>query len=117
MDEHQEFIPISYFQPLSQGNSQLHPDPMQSIQHQPNSGIPPLRTQVQYDSNWAQNESIRKTLEIESGKHNETRSELNVFRTQCFMLEQLIALERAQENLPSEHYPGPTDQVSRECDE
>lgn len=35
-------------------------------------------------------------MEIETWKHNETRSELNAFRTQCFKLEQLLASEKAQ---------------------
>jgi hypothetical protein len=48
------------------------------------------------DVNWAQNEFIAKTLEIETWKHNETRSELNMFRTHCFELENLLAFERAQ---------------------
>jgi len=90
MDQSQVNQP-SYLQALPQDNSQRYSNLAAHAQ-----GNNTNKSQENGAIKWAQNEFIIKTLEIETWKHNETRSELNAFRTQCFKLEQLLASEKAQ---------------------
>lgn len=79
-----------------QGSSQIHPRPSKvSLRKQdvsayhlpgPNNG---LITCAQYDF-------LVEILQDEAGKHRDALGDLNAFRTYCFKLEQLLAIEQSK---------------------
>lgn len=77
------------------GDSQMHPKSPDLIHQQdigtvrypePNTG---LISCAQYDF-------IATTLQNETGKHKDTLIDLSMFRTYCFKLEQLLAVEQSK---------------------